>query len=310
MSTEFYEDEKLQETELEISYKEALKKLLPYLIEHKKGLLICFGLLVGTTLFSLTWPYLLKRVLDVNVPNHDFNGLLLTVAAIGVIQLVTIALQYYMRIKLETIGQDVMLTLKRTLFHHILSLDVDYFDKNPVGRLLARVESDSESLRLLFTNTIVLILGDIILLVGIYSLLFYFNWKLALVLFLNIPIIGLLIYIFHKKTTPKFYEVRRNMAEVTASLTEFLHGMSIVQIFHRGEYARKKVFDANKLKFANDVYVNIGVIIFFNTVFFFEYVKIGLVLILGPLLGVTFGTIVMFIIYIWRSFEQIGRAHV
>ncbi len=308
MSTEFYEDEKLQDTELEISYKEAMKKLLPYLIEHKKGLSVCFGLLVGTTLFSLTWPYLLKRVLDVNVPSHDFNGLLLTVAAIGVIQLVTIVLQYFMRIKLETIGQDVMLSLKRTLFNHILSLDVDYFDKNPVGRLLARVESDCESLRLLFTNTIVLILGDIILLTGIYSILFYFNWKLALVLFLNIPIIGLFIYIFHKKTTPKFYEVRKNMAEVTASLTEFLHGMSIVQIFHRGEYARKKVFDANKTKFKNDVYVNIGMIIFFNTVFFFEYVKIGLVLILGPLLGVTFGTIVMFIIYIWRSFEPIWRS--
>ncbi len=308
MSTEYYEDEKLQDVELEISYKEAMKKLLPFLVEHKKGLFICLSLLAGTTLFSLTWPYLLKIALDVNVPDKDFSGLLFTVAGIGVIQLITIALQYYMRIKLDTIGQDVMLTLKRTLFHHILSLDVNYFDKNLVGRLLARVESDCESLRLLFTNTIVLILGDIILLIGIYSILFYFNWKLAIVLFLNVPVIGLLIYIFHKKTTPRFYEVRKNMADVTAALTEFLHGMSIVQIFHRGEYARKKVYNANQIKFSNDVYVNIGAILFFNTVFFFEYVKIGLVLILGPLLGVTFGTIVMFIIYIWRSFEPIWRS--
>ena len=308
MSTEYYEEEKLQDAELEISYKEAMRKLLPFLKEHKKGLMLCFGLLVGTTLFSLTWPYLLKHALDVNIVESDFTGLIYTVAAIGVIQIVTIALQYYMRIKLEIIGQDVMLSLKRTLFQHILSLDVNYFDKNPVGRLLARVESDSESLRLLFTNTIVLILGDVVLLTGIYSILFYFHWKLALVLFLNIPIIGLLIYIFHKKTTPKFYEVRKNMADVTAALTELLHGMSIVQIFHQGEYARKKVFDANRTKFKNDVYVNLGVIIFFNTVFFLEYVKIGLVLILGPLFGVTFGTMVMFIIYIWRSFEPIWRS--
>ncbi len=308
MSAELYEDEKLQDAELEISYKEAMKKLLPFLAEHKKGLFTCLALLAGTTLFSLTWPYLLKHVLDVNIPGNDFNGLIWTVVGIGMIQIITIALQYYMRIKLEIIGQDVMLTLKRKLFHHILSLDVNYFDKNPVGRLLARVESDCESLRLLFTNTIVLILGDLILLIGIYSILFYFHWQLALVLFLNVPVIGLFIYIFHKKTTPKFYLVRKNMADVTAALTEFLHGMSIIQIFNRGEYAREKLNSANKVKFSNDVYVNIGAIIFFNTVFFLEYVKIGLVLILGPLFGVTFGTIVMFIIYIWRSFEPIWRS--
>ena len=308
MSSEIYEDEHLQDTELEISYKEAMKKLLPFLQEHKRGLLLCFGLLAGTTLFSLTWPYLLKYALDVNIKDSDFRGLVFTVIGIGMIQLITIGLQYYMRIKLEIIGQDVMLTLKRTLFNHILSLDVSYFDKNPVGRLLARVESDSESLRLLFTNTIVLILGDIILITGIYSILFYFHWQLALLLFLNVPIIGLFIYIYHKKTTPKFYMVRKNMAEVTASLTELIHGMSIIQIFNRGAYARKKVYDANKKKYDNDVYVNIGTILFFNTVFFLEYVKIGLVLIVGPLMGVSFGTIVMFIIYIWRSFEPIWRS--
>ena len=308
MSSEIYEDENLQDTELEISYKEAMKKLLPFLLEHKKGLFLCLGLLAGTTLFSLTWPYLLKYALDVNIKNSDFKGLIITVIGIGLIQIITIGLQYFMRIKLEIIGQDVMITLKRALFNHILSLDVSFFDKNPVGRLLARVESDSESLRLLFTNTIVLILGDIILITGIYSILFYFNWKLALFLFLNIPIIGLLVYIFHKKSTPKFYLVRKNMAEVTASLTELLHGMSIIQIFNRGEYARKKVYDANKKKYTNDLYVNVGAILFFNTVFFLEYVKIGLVLILGPLMGISFGTIVMFIIYIWRSFEPIWRS--
>ncbi|MFQ5500471.1 MAG: ABC transporter ATP-binding protein, partial [Candidatus Zixiibacteriota bacterium] len=79
------------------------------------------------------------------------------------------------------------------------------------------------------------------------------------------------------------------------------------QIFHRGEWSKRQVFQANKLKFDDDVYVNMGVIIFFNLVFFFEYVKIGAVLVVGPLLGLSFGTIMMFIMYIWRSFEPIWR---
>lgn len=307
MTSDFYENEKFNHTEKQVSYKQAFLKLLPFLKEHSRGLWLSLILLAGSTLLSLLWPILLKQALDVDIANNDFNALLFTVALIGLVQVVTVILQYFMRIKLEIIGQDVMLSLKRKLFHHILSLDVGFFDKNPVGRLMARVESDTEALRMMFTNTVVMLVGDLLLVVGIYSILFYFNWKLALVLFINIPIIGLLVWIFHRKTTHRFFEVRRKMAEVTSRLAEFLHGMSIVQIFHRGAYARRKVNEANQAKFDDDVYVNVAVIIFFNTVFFFEYVKIGLVLILGPIFGVTYGTIMMFIIYIWRSFEPLFR---
>ncbi|MCK4655698.1 MAG: ABC transporter ATP-binding protein, partial [candidate division Zixibacteria bacterium] len=121
----------------------------------------------------------------------------------------------------------------------------------------------------------------------------------------------ILIVIFERKTTPRFLEVRKRMAEVTAQLTEFLHGMSIIQIFHRGAYARSRVDRANRLKFDEDVYVNVAVVIFFNTVFFFEYVMVALVLFFGALWiaegTVTVGTIGMFIVLIWRSFEPIWR---
>ena len=307
MTADFFEDEKINEQEKQIGSRKAFARLLPLLKEHKKGLLLCLVLLAIATVFSLYWPILLRHVLDVDIANGDFKGLLITVAAIGLIQVITILLQYIMRVKLEIIGQDVMLKLKRKLFHHILSLDVAFFDKNPVGRLMARVESDTEALRMLFTNTVVILVGDALLILGIYGILFYYEWRLAAPLFLSVPIIALMVWIFHKMTTHRFLEVRKKMAEVTAALTEFLHGMSIIQIFHRGAYARYKVFKANQAKFDDDVYVNIGVVLFFNSVFFFEYVKIGLVLILGPILGITYGTILMFIIFIWRSFEPIWR---
>jgi ATP-binding cassette subfamily B protein len=307
MPSDFYEYEQTSEAEKHIKSRVAFGKLIPFLRKYSKELWICLILLAGATVLSLYWPILLKKALDVDIANSDFSGLIWTVVLIGLIQLFTIILQYIMRIKLEIIGQDVMLELKRKLFHHILSLDVGYFDKNPVGKLMARIESDAEALRALFTNTVVMVVGDLILVTGIYSILFYYNWKLALVLFINLPIIAFMVWIFHKKTTPKFFLVRKKMAEVTAHLTELLQGMSIIQIFHRGEYARNKLNKANKTKYKDDIYVNIGVILFFNSVFFFEYVKIGLVLILGPIWSVSFGTILMFIIFIWRSFEPLWR---
>ena len=312
MTGEFYEDEKIKPEEKAIKSRKAFAMLLPLLKKHKRGLLFCLFLLAGGTLLSITWPILLKRAMDVDIKNGDLHGLLITVGLIGLIQLTTLALQYIQRIKLETIGQNIMVDLKRKLFNHILSLDVSFFDQNPVGRLMARVESDTESLRMLFTNTVVLVLGDLILITGIYSVMFYYSWRLASILIIIVPVVATLMFIFEKFTTPRFLEVRKKMAEVTAKLAEFLHGMSIIQIFHRGQYARAQVYRANEAKFKDDAFVNIGVCMFFNTVFFFQYLMIALTLYFGVKwvqAGViTVGTIGMFIILIWRSFDPIWRA--
>ena len=311
MTAEFYEDEKTT-AEKDIRSRDAFRGLLPFLREHKWRMSGCLFILVVATLLSLCWPILLKRALDVNIKDSDFSGLLWTVAAIAAIQLGTLLLQYFQRVWLEIIGQDIMVTLKKRLFDHILSLDVSFFDRNPVGRLMARVESDTESLRMLFTNTAVMLVGDLILIVGIFAVMFYYSWRLTSILACIIPIVVILTIIFERKTTPRFLEVRKKMAEVTANLTEFLHGMSIVQIFHRGAYAQSRINRANRLKFKEDVYVNIAVCFYFNLVAFFQYVMIGLVLFFGVIWIeqgiITVGTISMFIILIWRSFDPIWRA--
>jgi len=312
MTADLYENEKMRPEEDELSSKQAFIKLLPYLKTHKRSLTVCLILLVLATALSLAWPVLLKRALDINIADKDFNGLLITVLFIAGIQVVNVILQYIQRVKLEIIGQDIMVELREKLFSHVLESKVSFFDKNPVGRLMARIESDTDSLRQMFTNTVVMIVGDLLLIVGIFGIMFYHSWQLSLVLAGYIPIVILLIYIFQKKTTPKFLAVRKKMAEITATLTEFLHGMSIIQIFHRGDYVKQRFNDVNRAKFKDDVYVNVGVVLFFNTVFLMETLMIGLVLLLGVLWIaegiVTVGTISMFIVLIWRSFEPIHRA--
>lgn len=311
MSADLYEDEKISAEEKEIPSRQAFGKLVPLLNEHRAGLLTCLILLAGATVASLYWPILLKRAVDTDIKSGDLNGLIWTAGIIFGLQLSTVLMQYFQRIRLEIIGQKVMVALKRKLYHHILSLDVQFFDRNPVGRLLARVESDTEALRMMFTNTVVLVVGDLLLVVGIYAVMFYYSWRLASLLLIVVPIVAALVVIFERKTTSRFLNVRKKMAEVTASLAEFLHGMSIVQIFHRGAWARHRVWQANKAKFDEDVYVNVAVILFFNTVFFFEAVMFGMVLYFGDqwrqAAMITSGTIIMFIILIWRSFEPIWR---
>ena len=312
MTSEFYENEKIGPSEQNLSSRKAFSKLLPLLNKHRTGLFICLMLLVGTTLLSLSWPLLLKRAVDVNIAGKDFSGLICTVLAIAGIQAATLIFQYVQTVKLETIGQNIMVDLKRKLFNHILSLNVSFFDKNPVGRLMARVESDTESLRMLFTQTAVTLIGDFILIIGVFGIMFYYSWRLTLILLAIVPIVITLTYIFQKITTSRFLEVRKKMAEITAALTEFLQGMSIIQIFHRGEYVKSRLNQANKSKFKDESYVHIAICMYFNSVFFFETVMVALVLIFGMLWiksgAITVGTISMFIILIWRSFEPIYRA--
>ncbi|MEA2031844.1 MAG: ABC transporter ATP-binding protein [candidate division Zixibacteria bacterium] len=315
MTSEFYEDEKNTREEKEISLGRAFGRLIPFLREHRWRLATCLGLLIVTTVFTLSWPWLLQKAIDGPLGTHmegtdleaAFKTLLGFALIIVLLQIATIVLKYIQMVKLEIIGQDVMLELKQKLFDHILSLDVQFFDKNPVGRLMARVESDTESLRMLFTNSVVLVVGDVLLMLGIYGIMLYVHWKLALALMLIFPGQVLLGWIFHRLTTHRFLEVRKRMAEVTATLTEFLHGMSIVQIFHRGDWASERVYRANERKFSEDAYVNIAVCIFFNMLFSFEWMKIGLVLLVGTLWDISAGTVVMFIILIWKEFEPIAR---
>jgi ATP-binding cassette subfamily B multidrug efflux pump len=315
MVTALFENEKSTRQEREMGAWAAFSCLVPYLKEHSRRLALCLTLLVGVIASSLAWPKLIQLAIDgpitrqLSTPESQraFTELLWYGLAIFGLQVMSLVLQYLQYVKLEIIGQDIILSLKRKLFDHILSLDISFFDRNPVGRLMARVESDAESLRLLFTNTVVVVIGDVLLMVGIYAWLFAREWRLALTLLLFMPVIGLLIWIFHRLTTHRFLEVRKRMAEVTASLTEFIQGMSIIQIFHRGEWARQRVWRANEAKFSEDAYVNIAVCIFFNVLFMLEYVKIGLVLVLGVVWSLSPGTIVFFVLMIWKEFDPVAR---
>ena len=315
MTAAHFEDEAFTAEERQIGARQALRHMVPLLERYRRPLALCLGLLIATTLLSLAWPWLIQRAIDgpireqlaLPAASRLFQPLIVWGLAVLLIQGATLGLQYVQRIKLETIGQGAMLDLRRRLFRHILSLDIGFFDKHPVGRLMARVESDTESLRQLFTNTVVLVVGDIVMVLGIWGVMFYKHWKLALVIALLFPVLVGLIYIFHRLTTHRFLRVRQRMADVTALLAEFLQGMSVVQIFHRGEYARQRVYRANERKFSEDAYVNIAVCIFFNTLFMLESVKIGLVLLLGAIWGVTPGVIVLFILLVWKEFDPIAR---
>lgn len=301
-----------QEQETGFTSMQAFKGLLPLLRPHRWRLLGNLILLAAATALSIIGPVLLKRAIDVDIKGKDVNGLVLTVIIYGALQLVFLVANYAQRIHLEIIGQDVIMKLKQSCFDHVIRLSVSFFDRNPVGRLLSRIESDGESLRQLFTSTVVMLVGDVILIVGMLSVMFYANWKLTLLVLAFAPSIMVLMYLYARYTNPRFLETRKRMADVIAMITEYLQGMNVVQIFNRQKLAQERLNEANRQKYKMDVATNVANTTFFNFVFFIERVATAALILFGAMLvsgeTATTGMLVMFITYIQRFFEPIHRA--
>ncbi|MGN6185516.1 MAG: ABC transporter ATP-binding protein [Thermoanaerobaculia bacterium] len=157
------------------------------------------------------------------------------------------AVLYTQMVLMNLMGQYIMYDLRKQLFAHLQKLDIQFFDRNPVGRLITRVTTDVDALNELFTAGFVAIFGDIFVLLGIVGVLFWMNWRLALVLFSITPFIILVSIWFRRGARITYRQVRARIAAINAFLQEHISGMSTVQLFNREESEAKK-FDALNAK--------------------------------------------------------------
>src|SRR5437763_2084952 len=148
-------------------------------------------------------------------------------------------------VMMNLMGQYIMYDLRKEIFGRLQRLDIQYFDRNPVGRLMTRVTTDVDALNELFTAGFVAIFGDIFVLVGIVVALFWMNWKLALVLFSITPFIVLVSMWFRRGARITYRAVRARIAAINAFLQEHISGMSTVQLFNREEKEAAKFEELN-----------------------------------------------------------------
>ncbi len=130
-------------------------------------------------------------------------------------------------------GQRIMFDLRMQIYGHLQRLDVQFFDRNPVGRLMTRVTTDVDALNELFTSGVVSVFGDVFTLVAIMVAMLLLDWRLALVAFAVIPLIALVTQWFRVHVRETYREVRVLIARINAFLQEHITGMSTVQLFRR-----------------------------------------------------------------------------
>ncbi len=151
----------------------------------------------------------------------------------------------------EYMGQKVMQSLRLTLFSHLISQSMAFFDRYAVGRLVTRVTNDVQNLDELFKSVIGALFRDFLMLVGIVAVMLNMNWKLSLVIFTLIPVITALAFLFSHMARDAFRELRARLAGINGFLQESFTGMKIIQVFRREVYKMRRFEEVNEAAYAS-----------------------------------------------------------
>lgn len=256
-------------------------------------------------------PILTGDTIDKFVVTGDRNGLLLWSAIILGLLVVESILQFYQTWYANWLGQVVTIDIRSKLFSHISKFKLSFFDNTPIGTLVTRVISDIETIGEIFSQGLLIIIGDLLKLIAVLIVMFWIDWKLSLLSMASIPFLLIATNMFKNAIKKAFSDVRVYVSRLNAFVQEHVTGMSIVQIFNREEVEMARFKELNKEHMDahnRSVWANS---IFFPLVELFSAVSLALVIWWG-VRGVvshsyTYGTIFQFISFINLLFRPIRQ---
>jgi ATP-binding cassette subfamily B protein len=207
------------------------------------------------TATSLTLPRLMQIGIDRYIVNPEMGAEerlsgLSTLALIffGVI-LVGFAANFFQVLVLEWAGQNIMHAIRKSLFAHMLKLNLGFFHAHPVGRLVTRLTNDIQNMYEMFTSVIITLFNDGVRLIGIMAILAWMNWRLALMLGTALPIMIFFTLWFGRLSRDVFREIRTHLAGINSFIQEAVSGISIIQLFLREKDTQTKFSELNNRYF-------------------------------------------------------------
>jgi ATP-binding cassette, subfamily B, multidrug efflux pump len=210
-----------------------MRRLITYLRPYKLQVALATAAIIGHSALELAPPYLVKLVIDRYIPARDFNGLSLVAAFYLATLAGSFVLDYAQTWVLQFTGQRIMFDMRMQIYGHLQRLDLKFYDRNPVGRLMTRVTTDVDVLNDLFTSGVVSVFGDLFTLVGIMAMMIWLDWRLAIVAFSVLPLIWIATQWFRRNVRESYRTVRTWIARINAYLQERITGMATVQLFRR-----------------------------------------------------------------------------
>lgn len=231
----------------------ALFAYLTRFIKPHLGLLVVAAIFLFSNLFlSLCRPYISKQAIDFGFALKDSNTIYYYAGVYALtigLSIICILLQNYL---LSTFGQNIIYHIRSTVFEKILHKSAGDFQSVPIGNWVTRITNDVESLRTLYTEVILKLISNGIMIVGILCFMYAINVPLALVMTLLLPIMGGIIWVYQKFSRRAFRQVRTSVATSNSSIKELLNYIVIVKT-----YVGEKLIE-NRYDSVNKAFLNAG----------------------------------------------------
>lgn len=261
------------------------------------------------TMITLTGLAALSDAEKKVLRQKDLSGLAwATLLLLGIV-LIHFSLTFVQKLVMEYAGQMIMHDLRMSVFNHIQSLALTFFNKNPVGRLVTRSTNDIQNMQEMFSSVLVFVFKDMFLILGIAGVMFYVAPHLALVSFTVLPFVGLAAYLFARYARGVFRELRILVAQINTRISETIQGMRVVQLFRYETENHRRFAELN-----HDNYL-IGIkqlqifAVFMPIVELLGSIALALIIVYGGkgvlAQTISLGTLVAFITYMKMFFRPI-----
>ena len=299
-----------------------LKRVLHYVKPYNRIFTIAVFLTIFLAGIAVVQPMLIQKTLDDYILKNNYNGLVLMVGLMLCQLVIQTGAQYYQTFITNWLGESVIRDLRIDIFNHITSLRLKYFDRTPIGVLITRTVSDLETIADIFSEGLISIMGDLLLVIVVIGIMLHSDWKLALITLIPMPFLFASTYVFKEAIKSSFQEVRTQVAHLNTFLAEHISGISVIQYFAREDQEMRKFLSVNKKYRDANIRSNWYYSIFFPVVEVLFALCIGLLVWYGSKRilsdqqmaslsangkGVSPGTILAFIVYLNLLFRPIRQ---
>lgn len=224
---------------------ELIRRLYYFFKPYKWWGILAIVLTLSAAFLGTVRPKLTQMAVDDYISQGDVSGLmwivLLLVLALAGEFIILVANTYITR----WFGQGALYSLRNTVYEKIQSLHVQFFDKNPIGRLITRTTSDIEALSSLLSDGIVNMVGDLFRIFFILGFMLMMSWELTIVSVLVLPILFYSTFWFKSKVRVAFLNVRDQISRLNSFVQEHINGMVVVQLFNREEKEKERFESIN-----------------------------------------------------------------
>jgi ATP-binding cassette subfamily B multidrug efflux pump len=286
-----------------------LKRIYGFTAPYRSAFWLSVFLTLLLAFLTPLRPIIVQYTVDHYILKGDGSGLLRMTVLMVLLVLLQSILQYYHTYITNGLGLSVVKDIRVKLYSHILNFRLKFFDNTPIGILITRTISDLENISEIFSEGLIVIIGDLLTLFIIIAFMFYIDWRLTLVSLSTIPVLLVATRIFQQGIKVAFREVRTQVAHLNTFVQEHITGMSVVQIFNRQDEEMKRFMAINKLHAKAHIKSVWYYSIFFPVVELLSAASLGLLVWYGARgvihESVSLGNVLAFIMYITMVFRPI-----